>query len=668
MIGRWLAVCALVVGSVAAGSHAQTLMTKSIAAPPSDVLSGVVRRPVASTTGVSSRCARYPIELERSADGVWRASVGFYVGDPATARLMIVSPEAGAWDARVRFADGDVIALGDGVELDARVKRHHGQYGIEGVFDPATMYEIEGASREKWTLEVSAAQGEAGGIDGYLLVTSDDPVAMYAWSSGGVVGEPIEFYACLYDTTDGVHVPGAAMPAAIEGRLLGEMTRFGTGDAVDVATRFDPAAGDRREVSGVLVVDTPGVHRFEARIEAELADGRRVSRSATVLIPVVDARAEIAGVTPRVEGDVVEFEFSLHGARLPGHFRAGAELWGRGEHGDVPIAWIGGMVTPEWDENGDPGAARVSLEMDADWIGLAGAQGPYELRNVRFEDADFYVVFAERGRMDVAIAPGLSAREVGGISTEMLTGRMNAGRAIDVPSAAPASSANGVESAVSAHNIMLIHGYCAGGNPWPTGQFSSPIDIFSDPNQSRSNDAFAQLIGAQSQDSKSFGVIAHSQGGLASLQLYTFYWSGLDWARGPRLIQSVGSPYQGTALAGELAVLGSIFGTGCGENTDLTYAGSAAWLSFVPTWARQQVYYHTTSFLDEPFVYDYCNFLSDFFLTDPDDGVVEMVAGQLPGANNMGHKAGWCHTTGMQDPAQYTDTVRNATMNANAAR
>ncbi|MEZ6209756.1 MAG: hypothetical protein R3B46_00700 [Phycisphaerales bacterium] len=40
MIGRWLAVCALVVGSVAAGSHAQTLMTKSIAAPPSDVLSG----------------------------------------------------------------------------------------------------------------------------------------------------------------------------------------------------------------------------------------------------------------------------------------------------------------------------------------------------------------------------------------------------------------------------------------------------------------------------------------------------------------------------------------------------------------------------------------------------------------------------------------------------
>ncbi|MEZ6209755.1 MAG: hypothetical protein R3B46_00695 [Phycisphaerales bacterium] len=192
---------------------------------------------------------------------------------------MIVSPEAGAWDARVRFADGDADALGDGVELDARVKRHHGQYGIEGVFDPATMYEIEGASREKWTLEVSAAQGEAGGIDGYLLVTSDDPVAMYAWSSGGVVGEPIEFYACLYDTTDGVHVPGAAMPAAIEGRLLGEMTRFGTGDAVDVATRFDPAAGDRARFRVCWWSIRRACTVSRARIEAELADGRRVSRS-----------------------------------------------------------------------------------------------------------------------------------------------------------------------------------------------------------------------------------------------------------------------------------------------------------------------------------------------------------------------------------------------------
>ena len=50
------------------------------------------------------------------------------------------------------------------------------------------------------------------------------------------------------------------------------------------------------------------------------------------------------------------------------------------------------------------------------------------------------------------------------------------------------------------------------------------------------------------------------------------------------------------------------------------------------------------------------------------DGTIEMVKGQLPGAHSMGHKLGWCHTTGMSNPASYTDHVRNAEMNAQAAR
>ena len=58
----------------------------------------------------------------------------------------------------------------------------------------------------------------------------------------------------------------------------------------------------------------------------------------------------------------------------------------------------------------------------------------------------------------------------------------------------------------------------------------------------------------------SCGIIAHSQGGLASLHLYTYYWSCLDDASigGNRLIQAVGSPYQGTPLAGTIAAIGAI--------------------------------------------------------------------------------------------------------------
>ena len=34
-----------------------------------------------------------------------------------------------------------------------------------------------------------------------------------------------------------------------------------------------------------------------------------------------------------------------------------------------------------------------------------------------------------------------------------------------------------------------------------------------------------------------------------------------------------------------------------------------------------------------------------------DDGVVERSYAQLSGATNRGHKTGWCHTSGMRDPA-----------------
>ena len=56
------------------------------------------------------------------------------------------------------------------------------------------------------------------------------------------------------------------------------------------------------------------------------------------------------------------------------------------------------------------------------------------------------------------------------------------------------------------------------------------------------------------------------------------------------------------------------------------------------------------------------------FLGDPEDGVTEKAYGQLPGGNNRGHKTGWCHTSGMRDPAQTSDTARNSDMNTNAAR
>ena len=133
-------------------------------------------------------------------------------------------------------------------------------------------------------------------------------------------------------------------------------------------------------------------------------------------------------------------------------------------------------------------------------------------------------------------------------------------------------------------------------------------------------------------------------------------------------MQCVGSPLEGTALAGNIAALGQVLGIQCGANYDMTYDGAAAWLSTIPSSARAKLYTHTTTFNDVPFFYDYCSIASDAFLSDPEDGVVEHSAGHIVGANDMGLRSGWCHVGGMRDPAQTGDSSRNATMNTQGAR
>jgi pimeloyl-ACP methyl ester carboxylesterase len=204
--------------------------------------------------------------------------------------------------------------------------------------------------------------------------------------------------------------------------------------------------------------------------------------------------------------------------------------------------------------------------------------------------------------------------------------------------------------------LMLVHGYCSGGSIWPAAHFSQPKIEFLDPDANRTHDQFALMLRQASSARTSFGVVAHSQGGQAALHLYTYYASGLDAATGPRLIQSVGSPYQGTPLAS----LGSF---ACGVNDDMTTSGAPVWLAGIPGWARAGVFYWTTQNSGST-----CSFLTGWLLDNPEDGTTEMWRGQLAGANSMGHLNGWCHTTGMSSPAQYTDALRNAERDAQAAR
>jgi hypothetical protein len=349
---------------------------------------------------------------------------------------------------------------------------------------------------------------------------------------------------------------------------------------------------------------------------------------------------------PRIAASNGRIEIAFDDAESDGRTIVAAEVWGRSEEGMVPVCWLARVC----DRN-------RSLFVEPQMIRDAGVDPrSLELREVRVHDVDSMVPTQIIDRVDVPIDPDLIAT------------KSNTRGIAPIPVTNNSGTSHARGTLPGGHRLLLVHGYCSDGNPFTTSHFSGGVAVFHDPAVSRSHDAFALEIMAQASPMKSFGVAAHSQGAMAALHLYTFYFSGLDWARGDRLIQSVGAPYQGTALAGNAAVLGDIFGFGCGENTDMSYTGAANWLSLIPTSSRQQVWYYTTSFEDRPFAFDYCNIITDLLLSDPDDGVIERDRGQLPGATNMGHTEGWCHTTGMRDPAQCTDASRNATINARARR
>ena len=56
----------------------------------------------------------------------------------------------------------------------------------------------------------------------------------------------------------------------------------------------------------------------------------------------------------------------------------------------------------------------------------------------------------------------------------------------------------------------------------------------------------------------------------------------------------MGTPYQGTNIAGILADIGKLLGIQCGANADLTYDSAQNWLDKIPRKKQEDLYYYVT--------------------------------------------------------------------------
>lgn len=616
---------------------------RQVAAPAADLVSGRLRLPDPARSATRSTAWMVAVEPEvAGSTGAWSFELELPVNRPEGLALALVSPDAAHWRLRVLDDAGRPREL----TSVARAVERSTQLLVQDL--PGWVVDrrdVLGARTGLWRLVVDDGRGPDAPppARGWLVVAGDSPVGIstHVATHRRLSDEPVAVLAHAFDVDAGALARGVSVART---RFEDEFGAAFEREMHDDGAHEDGAAGDG--VFGALV-PAGFVGRLRAHVELRGSDasGAPFARSAFLAFGVQERRALFSGEASAHVLDEKRLALELSawplGPADPLH--VSAEVWGTAADGSrAPVCWLSTIREPElragrWD---------LALELDGRWLDVSGLSTPLELRAVRLQDPGTHVVFDELDRvaLDVDGLPDVVGRGAREVTREMLTG----------PSAAPSRTPAAHVPAPRA--LMLVHGYCSGGMPWPPSDFTQPKRVFFDPDQNRSHDEFAQLLAQTGSDLFSFGVVGHSQGGPAALHLYTYYQSPLDTALGERLIQSVGAPYQGTPLAS----LGSF---ACGVNDDLTPAGSAAWLAGIPSWARSEVFYWTTSNAGSA-----CNFLASLVLADPEDGTTEMFRGQLPGGNSMGHVTGWCHTTGMSEPAQSTDASRNAEMNARAAR
>lgn len=628
-------------------SAAQGPIPKQLAGPAEDIAS--MRAPDPASAAIHSKSALIAVDMlnDKAGNATWQMNLPI---ESDALRFLVFSGATDRWDVQIGNPDGS----SNPAKSLAREVRETA-FGMQGESFPAQQFELLGLSGER-TLKLSARTGQERG--GFVLIEGDaaTELASYPAQRNQKVGERMTLVAMLTDGSNAA-MSGEAKLGNAAGRIQQASLRVTSpnGDVQTLPMFDDGLHADSEANDGIyggdFAASNEGTWLAQVVVRGTNAAGRSLIRTAEHVIPVVTPSIELA--TEKASIGVRTTENSRWMLDIPvvakakgQHYRAYAEVWGQDAQGEMKaVAWIGGMTEAQ--------DGKLSLALDSRWVARSKAQGRFELRNLRIEDPDHFVSLAEADALPLSL-PTLDAKAYAPdiqIDDSMRMGNR--------PAQAAVSKGTG-------SRLLLVHGYCSS-DVWPASHFTN-ASKFLDLNANRSHDDFARRIQTFGNTWASYGIVAHSQGGAAALHLYNYYWSGLDYATGSRLIQSVGTPYQGTNLAGILASLGSWFGVGCGTNSNLTYSGASSWLAGIPTSSRAKVNYYTTSFTDRSWVYDYCHLGTDLVLSDPEDGTTEKAYGQLSGAVNRGHATGQCHTTGMRDPAQYQNSSRNATMNSNAAR
>ena len=430
--------------------------------------------------------------------------------------------------------------------------------------------------------------------------------------------------------------------------------------------RFQLSESGRKELqfTGVFLPPIGGIYKVKVNVSGLTQGGMEFARTQWHLIGVSSNSMIYSDYTTfTLSGGYFKIELYLNwqeGMDLT--YRIFSEVWGIVGGELIPICWVIHLSDVEQNSTG---SYFIPIFIEPNWITeFSIPPNIIFLKNITIEDVNLFITVLEIKSLKVDLGnPTLQH-----ILDTIVLGEFSKCKR----SQHKVSKQSRVTSSQNRQpNLLLIHGYCAKENPFTVKNFTNYV-VFKDWGQSLSNDQFARHIinFTENRNLTEFSIVAHSQGGLASVHLYSYYYSGLDSYSvsgngSDRKIQTVGSPYQGTPLAGLLADIGHFFGIMCGSNLELTYEGAQAWLSKVPIHVQNEVHFYRTFYGKRK---KYCNFGTNVVLKGPNDGLVEVGKARLPFGRGEGISPGECHSVNMQWPSQCHNVKRNAEMNRYAAR
>ncbi|MCA9968786.1 MAG: hypothetical protein KC425_01150, partial [Anaerolineales bacterium] len=404
---------------------------KQLAAAPAEFADGSLRLPDPAQLGVRSRAALLPVTLEPAADGQWGWS-GQLAADGTAVSLLLLAPDGANWQLALRAPDGRAVDM-------ANTPGEAAAYGLEGMQVPGTLYQLSSLRPGAWTLDVTAPAAGAG----YVMLASDSPVQIYTHltTHALLVGREIGLVTYAFDETDAAESGApAALAAAQEATLRLQLPNGAQRETrmFDDGRHADGAAGDG-VFGATFVPELAGSYRAQVLVRGAGSNGAEFLRSSEHVFPVLaDAlRLDAAQPVSALPLDANRLQLKLEGtllAGLPGRVTAAAEVWGTDAAGQpVPVAWIGGLSETAVAE----GRVTLPLTLDGRWIALAGAQAPFELRNVRVQDMATHVPLAqlERVPLQVRALPQGALAPIEAATDDMRMGPR--------PAAAPAPEANG---------------------------------------------------------------------------------------------------------------------------------------------------------------------------------------------------------------------------------